>query len=208
MPGARAADRGLGLATPRRPPALRIGPTCSRLCASRRTFVRGVAIADRIIVAVMATATFLGPEAAPLPLTTRPIEKALMPIESRLRCDFGADDARAELDAGQSVDLTDTPLEPGVQERRRARDLARPGIRLRGRGDRRHPRRRRRHTHRPGGHPERPPDLLELSAGVRPPRARLPNPPHPPTAPPEVGYRSLRAPNAGAAEGRSAGERR
>ena len=63
----------------------------------------------------MATATFLGPEAAPLPLTTRPIEKALMPIESRLRCDFGADDARAELDAGQSVDLTDTPLEPGVQ---------------------------------------------------------------------------------------------
>ena len=46
--------------------------------------------------------------------TARAIEKALMAIESRLRCDFGADDACAELDAGQSVDLTDTPLEPGL----------------------------------------------------------------------------------------------
>jgi hypothetical protein len=47
--------------------------------------------------------------------TARAIEKALQAIESRLRCDFGADDARARLDTGESVDLTDTPLEAGVQ---------------------------------------------------------------------------------------------
>jgi len=47
--------------------------------------------------------------------TTRAIEKALQAIESRLRCDFGADDARAELEPGELVDLTETSLEAGVQ---------------------------------------------------------------------------------------------
>jgi hypothetical protein len=46
--------------------------------------------------------------------SARAIEKAFQAIESRLRCDLAADDARAELDAADTAELTETPLQPGV----------------------------------------------------------------------------------------------